>query len=153
MDECYNGRGIRFDVVASRLTSCIYVCACVLCTILLLLNSLSHTLVLSTCSTPSSTYWKLNPMSLSYPWTSPKLMIPYGTRHYSINWLNFIKFTTGWWTSLMTILTACISRRTVLTTSHHRQYYPAVSYRTSRVCRHWRRPRCYCAGKLDVQVR
>ena len=29
----------------------------------------------------------------------PKLLILYGTRHYSINWLNFVfpfKFTTGW---------------------------------------------------------
>ena len=63
-------------------------------------------------------------MPLSYPCTSSKLLILYGTRHYFINWLNFIfpiKFTIGWWTSLITIPTAPYSRRIVLTASHHRQ--------------------------------
>ena len=70
----------------------------------------------------------------------------YGTRHYSVKWLIFIfliKYTTGWWTSL-TINR--IPRRTVLTPSYQCQYYPGVSYRTSRVCRHRRRPRRHCIG-------
>jgi len=79
-------------------------------------------------STPSSTCWKLNHTSSSYPWISLKLLILYGTPHFCINWLNFtflMKSTTGWWTSLITIPTTLYSA----TKCHHCLASPPASSR------------------------
>jgi len=77
------------------------------------------------------------------------------TRHYCINWVNFIfliKSTTGWFISLITIPTAPYS---VKNCSHYLTS-PPVLFRgqpwTSRVCRHRWRPRRRCAGKVNVKV-